>query len=189
MPMARRRPSADAVLNTRTIAPAPRFDLIPEGLRLAVRRRGREIVGALLILAVLTSFLALGSWRVTDPSLSNATHAPVANLLGAPGAVVADLLVQLFGLASLAVLLPPLYCGWRLVTHRPFTHERMRVTFWILGVLGTTAFLSALPQPQSWPGLTGLGGALGDLFPRAMGVIRGLPWAPSTTSSPARPGC
>ncbi|MDI4666699.1 DNA translocase FtsK 4TM domain-containing protein [Xanthobacter autotrophicus] len=152
---------------------APRFDLIPESVRLAVRRRGREIVGTSLIIATLTAFLALGTWSASDPSLSNATHAPVTNLLGWPGAVVADLLVQLFGLAALAVLLPPLYYGWRLVTHRPFSRERMRTTCWLIGVLGATAFLGALPRPDSWPGLTGIGGALGDLFPRALGVVRG----------------
>ncbi|MEP9354547.1 DNA translocase FtsK 4TM domain-containing protein [Xanthobacter sp. KR7-65] len=176
MPMARRRPQADAVLHTRLQPQAhhvPRLDIIPESLRLAVRRRGREIVGSGLIVATLTSFVALGTWSATDPSLSNATDTPVANLLGWPGAVVADLLVQLFGLAALAVLLPPLYAGWRLVTHRPFIRERMRITAWLLGVLGTTAFLGALPQPEHWPGLTGLGGALGDLFPRAFGVMRG----------------
>ncbi|WP_394030900.1 DNA translocase FtsK [Xanthobacter autotrophicus] len=174
MPRARSRSStADAVLNTRMPPAAPRFDLIPEGVRLAVRRRGREIVGTSLIIATLTSFVALGSWSASDPSLSNATHAPVTNLLGWPGAVVADLLVQLFGLAALAVLLPPLYYGWRLVTHRPFSRERMRTTCWLIGVLGMTAFLGALPRPDTWPGLTGMGGALGDLFPRALGVVRG----------------
>ncbi|MFS8036259.1 DNA translocase FtsK [Xanthobacter sp. AM11] len=177
MPKARRRPAADAVLHTAMPAPAPRLDLIPEGIKLAVRRRGREIVGAALLVASLTAFLALGSWSASDPSLSNATHAEVANLLGRPGAVVADLLVQLFGLAALAVVLPPFYCGWRLLTHRPFSRERMRTVMWIFGVLGATAFLGAMPPPQGWPGLTGLGGALGDLFPRAAGALRGA--APS----------
>ncbi|MFG1347563.1 DNA translocase FtsK 4TM domain-containing protein [Xanthobacter autotrophicus DSM 431] len=149
-----------------------RFDLIPEGIRLAVRRRGREITGTLVIIGVLAAFVALGSWHATDPSLSNSTSAQVQNLLGRPGAVVADLLVQLFGLAALAVLLPLLYYGWRLVTHRPFARERMRFCFWIVGVLGATAFLAAVPAPVAWPGLTGLGGALGDLFPRALGVMR-----------------
>ncbi|WP_431192957.1 DNA translocase FtsK [Xanthobacter aminoxidans] len=180
MPMARRRPkaaaSADAVINSRMDAPhhhMPRLELIPESIRLVVRRRGREIVGTGLILATLISFVALGTWSAADPSLSNATHAPVTNLLGRPGAIIADLLIQLFGLAALAVLLPPLYAGWRLVTHRPFARERLRITCWLIGVLGTTAFLGAIPQPDHWPGLTGLGGALGDLFPRAFGVMRG----------------
>ncbi|MFG1299572.1 DNA translocase FtsK 4TM domain-containing protein [Xanthobacter sp. V3C-3] len=152
---------------------APRLDIIPESVRLAVRRRGREIIGTGLVVATLTAFVALGTWSAADPSLSNATHAPVTNLLGWPGAVVADLLVQLFGLAALAVLLPPLYYGWRLMTHRPFSRESMRATAWLLGVLGCTAFLGVFPRPDFWPGLTGLGGALGDLFPRAAGAIRG----------------
>ena len=42
--------------------------------------------------------LALATWSVQDPSLSHATDAPVRNLLGHPGAIVADLLMQLLGL-------------------------------------------------------------------------------------------
>ena len=42
--------------------------------------------------------VALATWSVQDPSLSHATNAPVRNMLGTPGAVGADLLMQLFGL-------------------------------------------------------------------------------------------
>ena len=54
-----------------------------------------------------------------DPSLSHATNAPVRNVLGFPGAIVADLLMQLFGVAALAFVLPVAVWGWRLASHRP----------------------------------------------------------------------
>ena len=62
--------------------------------------------------------LALATWSVQDPSLSHATDAPVRNLLGRPGAIFADLSIQLFGLASIVLVLPIAIWGWRLLTHR-----------------------------------------------------------------------
>ena len=62
-----------------------------------------------------------------DPSLSHATNAPMRNVLGLPGAIVADLLMQLFGIAALALILPVAIWGWRLATHRALRRERIRV--------------------------------------------------------------
>ena len=71
--------------------------------------------------------LALATWSVQDPSLSHATDAPVHNLLGRPGAIAADLMMQLLGLGSLALLLPIAVWGYRLLGHRPLSRERLRV--------------------------------------------------------------
>ena len=43
------------------------------------------------------------------------------------GAIVADLLMQLFGLASIALVLPIAVWGWRLATHRALDRERLRL--------------------------------------------------------------
>ena len=77
--------------------------------------------------------VALATWSVQDPSLSHATNAPVRNLLGVPGAIVADLLMQLLGIAPLALVLPIAIWGWRLATHRPLDRERLRLALWIAG--------------------------------------------------------
>ena len=55
--------------------------------------------------------LALATWSVQDPSLSHATNKPMHNVLGMAGAVVADLLMQLFGVAALALVLPVAHLG------------------------------------------------------------------------------
>ena len=62
-----------------------------------LRRRLREVVGIALISVAMMAGLALASWSVQDPSLSHATDAPVHNLLGVPGAIAADLMMQLLG--------------------------------------------------------------------------------------------
>ena len=75
------------------------LDFISDDLRAATRRRFEEMVGLALLALALLLTLALASWSVQDPSLSHATDAQVRNLLGRPGAIIADLSIQLFGLA------------------------------------------------------------------------------------------
>ena len=89
---------------------------------------------------------ALASWSVQDPSLSHATNAPVRNLLDVPGAIVADLLMQLFGVASVVLVLPIAVWGWRLATHRALDRERLRLLAWIAGVLLAASFAACLPR-------------------------------------------
>src|SRR5437879_456269 len=96
---------------------------LPEDLSLALRRRLREIGGIALIAAGAMGAVALATWSVKDPSLSHATGAPVHNLLGTWGAITADLLMQLFGLAAIAIVLPVALWGWRLFTHRRLDRE------------------------------------------------------------------
>src|SRR6202042_3885774 len=89
--------------------------------------------------------LALAPWSVRDPSLSHATDAPVHNLLGMPGAIAADLLMQLLGLGSLALLLPIAIWGYRLLGHRPLSREKLRMLLWLFGAGLAAAFASCLP--------------------------------------------
>src|SRR4029450_9403066 len=122
------------------------LNFLPDSVREAPRRRLPEFGGfGLIVLATLLA-LALATWSVQDPSLSHATNAPVRNLLGAPGAIVADLLMQVLGVAALAFILPIAIWGWRLITHRPMQRERVRLLFWVLGVLLTAGCAAAVPR-------------------------------------------
>jgi S-DNA-T family DNA segregation ATPase FtsK/SpoIIIE len=131
-----------------------------------LRRRLREAGGIALVSLAMLAALALATWSVADPSLSHATDAPVRNLLGMPGAIVADLLMQLFGLGSLALLLPIAVWGYRLLGHRPLDHERLRVVVWLLATVLSAAFASCLPRSSHWPLPSGLGGVIGDALLR-----------------------
>ncbi len=141
-------------------------DFLPEDVRGAIHRRIREIGGIGLLALAAAAGTALASWSAQDPSLSHATAAPVRNLLGVPGAVAADLLMQLIGLASIALVLPIAVWGWRLLTHRSLDRERLRFILWIFGALAATAFASSLPATRAWPLPTGLGGVIGDALLR-----------------------
>jgi DNA segregation ATPase FtsK/SpoIIIE, S-DNA-T family len=131
-----------------------------------VRRRVTELCGIVLISLAVMAALALASWSVADPSLSHATDAPVRNWVGWPGAVAADLMMQLLGLGALALILPIAIWGYRLLGHRAMGHERLRVILWPLGAVLAAAFASCLPHSTHWPLPCGLGGVIGDAILR-----------------------
>ncbi len=150
-----------------------RLTFLPEALRDALRRRLRELGGLALLLVATLLALALATWSVHDPSLSHATNAPVRNVLGVSGAIVADLLIQLLGVAALALVLPIAIWGWRLATHRPLQRERIRLAFCVLAVLLAAACTAALPRTPSWPLPVGLGGVVGDWMLRFPALLAG----------------
>src|SRR5690349_19889988 len=130
------------------------------------RRRVTELCGVVLISLAMMAALALATWSVADPSLSHATDARVHNVMGWPGAVVADLMMQLVGLGALALILPVAIWGYRLLGHRALGHERIRVMLCPLGAVLAAAFASCLPRSTHWPLPCGLGGAIGDAILR-----------------------
>src|SRR5262245_47831632 len=111
-----------------------------DSLREALRRRVRELVGMVLIVLAMLFAAALASWSAQDPSFSHATNAPVHNLLGWPGAATADLLMQLFGIGAVVLVLPIAVWAWRLITHRAFHRERLRLLAWLAAVLMASSF-------------------------------------------------
>src|ERR1700748_3621345 len=125
--------------------------ILSDDFRDAIQRRPRELGGFALRGGVATAAAPLATWSIKDPSLSHATSAHVRNLLGVPGAIAADLLMQLVGVGALALILPVAVWGWRLTTHRPVDRERQRLILWSAGVLAATAFASCLPTGAAWP--------------------------------------
>jgi DNA segregation ATPase FtsK/SpoIIIE, S-DNA-T family len=147
--------------------------MLSDQLQEAIRRRLRECAGLSLIALALGAALMLATWSVKDPSLSHATASHPRNFLGMPGAIVADLLMQLIGVAAVAVFLPLAMWGWRLIGHRPIGREGLRAGAWFLGVLLAAAFASCLPRTGAWPLPTGLGGVVGDALLRLPGAFAG----------------
>src|SRR6476619_7519956 len=123
-------------------------DMVSDDLRAALRRRAREIVGLMVLGVSGVAALALATWSVQDPSFSHATNAPVRNVLGIVGAASADLMMQILGLATVALLIPLAAWGWRLLTHRPLERPRARLIFWAAGTVAAAGFASCLaPSP------------------------------------------
>ncbi len=115
--------------------------------------------GLLLILAAFAALLAVLSYSSDDASLNNATLRPVNNLLGPYGAVAADLLLQIFGIAALAFLAPLFVWGTRALMGRHLKYAMWRLVAWPLGTFTVAAGLGILPQPANLP--AGAGGMIG----------------------------
>ncbi|MHB2168334.1 DNA translocase FtsK [Alsobacter sp. R-9] len=147
------------------------FEHVSEIVRDFMWRRAAEIAGLAMLAFAGACGLALVTWSVQDPSLNHAIDGPVRNALGRPGAIVADILMQLIGVASIALIAPPALAGVRLLGGRPLVRARLRTLLWIGGTLAAAAVASALPATARWPLPTGLGGVVGDF---AFSLFRGL---------------
>jgi S-DNA-T family DNA segregation ATPase FtsK/SpoIIIE len=148
---------------------------LPASMREALVRRLRELLGLGLIALSGVTAAALMTWSVQDPSLSHATSRAIRNVAGYPGAIVADLLMQILGLGAIMLILPIAVWGWRMLTHRGFDREALRLGCWILCTVIAAGFASCWPRSGAWPLPTGLGGVVGDALVRAPAVAFGPP--------------
>src|SRR5438445_10193993 len=151
----------------------PLVSHLPASIREALARRLRELTGLGLIALSGIAAAALMTWSVQDPSLSHATSRTIRNVLGYPGAIGADLLMQILGLGSIMLILPVAVWGWRMLTHRTFDREALRLGCWILCTVIAAGFASCWPHGGAWPLPTGIGGVVGDALVRAPAVIFG----------------
>ncbi|MFL0690950.1 MAG: DNA translocase FtsK 4TM domain-containing protein [Agrobacterium tumefaciens] len=129
-------------------------------------RQIMALTGFGLFLLLVLAVAALATWNVSDPSLSYATDNPPTNILGLPGAVFTDLMMQFFGLGSLLALLPVLAWSFALIGGRRVTRVPARLGAWVAGALVAAAAVGCFPPPQTWPLPSGTGGVLGDLILR-----------------------
>ena len=148
-------------------------EYIPAEIRDFLRRRSAEFSGIALVGAACCMSLALVSWNVGDPSLNHATGGRVHNLLGLPGAIFSDMVMQFLGLAAIAALTPVAFWGWQLVTRCGLERLRVRVALWLIGTVAAAGAMAFLPPTGSWPLPIGLGGALGDAILGAARKIAG----------------
>lgn len=146
---------------------------LPPSIREGLARRMRELTGLGLIALAGVASAALMTWSVQDPSLSHATSRPIRNILGYAGAIGADLAMQILGLGAIMLVLTIAVWGWRMITHRPFDREALRLGCWILCTVIAAGFVSCFQHGGAWPLPTGLGGVVGDALVRAPAVIFG----------------
>src|SRR5689334_665348 len=137
--------------------------LLPAALR---ERLGRWLLrasgfGVLVVCTVCG--LALLSWSPADPSLSHLTNGNARNLLGAQGAILADILMQLLGLTAVVLILPPLIWALSLTSGQILPGWRGKLALAPLAIVGLAGAISALPTSPSWSLHHGNGGMVGDL--------------------------
>ncbi|MCI4679467.1 DNA translocase FtsK 4TM domain-containing protein, partial [Rhodoblastus acidophilus] len=137
-------------------------EILPESAREFALRRLQEFVGLAVMALTVALGVALATWSISDPSLNHATNAAVHNLLGAKGAIVADLVMQMLGVSAIVLLAPLGMFGWRVFSHRGVGGIARFLVYWFVGVFSAAAVASLLPMTDRWPLPTGLGGVIGD---------------------------
>nr|WP_321442885.1 DNA translocase FtsK [uncultured Cohaesibacter sp.] len=133
-------------------------------LRHALRRNTYAATGLLGLILLVAIAASLVTWHVGDPSLSNATEHSPRNVMGLGGAILSDLLVQAFGLATAFLLIPPTLWFVRLVRLKPMGLSRNKIMAWFGGLGLLSIAFSTIPAPSGWPLPLSLGGMIGDSF-------------------------
>jgi S-DNA-T family DNA segregation ATPase FtsK/SpoIIIE len=126
-----------------------------------IRRDGLLGVG---VLSGSVISLAAITFNARDPSWNVSGAKEATNWLGQPGAILADFVLQMFGIAIIPALLALIAFCVLAILKGPGGVVRIRLRTWLsaLGVLLFAAAASGLPQAQGWPMRTGLGGLIGD---------------------------
>jgi S-DNA-T family DNA segregation ATPase FtsK/SpoIIIE len=137
---------------------------VPAAVRRFLRNRLFECAGAGVFAVLIAVGMALATWSVDDPSLNHAVDAAPKNLLGFPGAVIADELMQLLGLGVLLLIAIPMAWAVRLVGHERVPRPFRAALAWIAAAFCASGAFAAIPAPASWSLATGLGGNAGDIL-------------------------
>jgi len=136
----------------------------PPELKKFLRRRLIESRGLLFAVLSLVAMVAVLSYDPADPSWNRAGPGPVNNLLGEPGAVFADLMLQLAGPVILFGCVIALCHSIRIMAHRTTRWRRFRALTTVAGLAGAAFTLGALSgelalSPETLGGVIGAAGA------------------------------
>ena len=137
---------------------------LPAGAIEGLKRRCIEAGGAAVVAGAAVLFAAVATYAPSDPSYNVATELHARNLIGIWGAHVADVLIQLFGLAG---ILPSLLLGaWgvQMLRSKAPTMLWFRSLIFIASWFAASVWLNALPVPDGWPLRAGMGGVSGMLI-------------------------
>lgn len=129
-----------------------------------LRRNLAGAVGLFMIATAAAAAAALATWSIHDPSLNFAASGSTQNALGVPGAIGSDLMMQFFGLGSLAFFLIVAVWGWRLLFDQKLPRLKRRLGCAALALIFAAGATSALPVTNNWPLPMGLGGVVGDIM-------------------------
>jgi S-DNA-T family DNA segregation ATPase FtsK/SpoIIIE len=111
-------------------------------------QRSAEFGGLLLGLFGLAILVALATYDPRDPSLNTATTRHVGNLAGPGGAVLADILLQGFGVVSVLPGIAMLTWSWRIASHRGLGSFVGRMAALLVAMPMLAAAVTAIPVPQ-----------------------------------------
>ena len=147
--------------------------ILPVGTAAFFGRRLSEAAGLALIAGAGLVAMAIVTYAPGDISLNTAAPAGARNALGPYGSLLADVLVQGYGIASFLPVLALAAWGWRLLRKRANPRPWLRLILLMAAVSLLAAGASVLTTPERWPLHTGLGGAVGALAFDGLAALAG----------------
>jgi S-DNA-T family DNA segregation ATPase FtsK/SpoIIIE len=138
-------------------------------VRALMSQRSAEFGGLLLGLLGLAILVALASYDPRDPSLNTATTRHVSNLAGPLGAMLADMLLQGFGIMGALPGIAMLTWCWRIASRRGLGSFGGRIAALLAAMPLLAAAVSVVPvlHATPWPVMAGLGGSIGQILANA----------------------
>jgi S-DNA-T family DNA segregation ATPase FtsK/SpoIIIE len=138
--------------------------LVSPAIRALIGRRLGELSGIALALTGIALLVALATYNPRDPSLNTATSQHATNMGGPAGAVLADFLLQGFGLAGVlpGIALPT--WGWLIASPRGFGSAWLRILPLILALPAWSVAFATVSGGAAWPTSAGPGGAAGHVL-------------------------
>ncbi|MDP3962074.1 MAG: DNA translocase FtsK 4TM domain-containing protein [Pseudorhodobacter sp.] len=148
-----------------------REPLLDQTTQMMLERRGRELLGVVLVALALAVAALLGSYSPQDPGWMVATDAPVQNLLGRAGAAMASTLMIIAGLGAWGIAVVLGAWGLRYMLHRGEDRALGRAVFAVIAVALASVFAATHVPGADWPHSFGLGGLFGDTV---LGAVLGV---------------
>ncbi|QFS84478.1 DNA translocase FtsK [Roseivivax sp. THAF40] len=145
-----------------------REPLFDSDMQAAIEKRGKELMGILLVAVGLMTAAMVGSYAPSDPSWIAATDAPVQNWMGKLGAAVAAPLYMIVGRGSWAIAAVLVVWGLRMILHRGEERAMGRVIFAPIWIALLSIFAAGQVPGPDWTHSFGMGGLFGDM---AMGSV------------------
>ncbi len=141
-----------------------RHTFLPSGITAFLKRRVAQFTGFFMVCLGLALAAVLLTHHSSDPSWNLAIEGPVKNILAFPGAVLADVMLQTFGVAAAFWIVALMGWGIRSMVALPLRWAFFRVIALICAVLLATAVAAQWTAPKAWLLPNSLGGAFGDIL-------------------------
>jgi len=130
-------------------------------------RRLNEVTGFVILSTGLVLLLSLVSYHAQDPSWDTAAQSRPLNLVGFPGAYLADVFLQTFGAVAFLFALLLFLLSWRWIRSEPVAAGGSKIVGAVLLTLSAAAALSFLPF-RIYGSTVRLGGSLGLVLAHAL---------------------
>ncbi|MES2845497.1 MAG: DNA translocase FtsK 4TM domain-containing protein [Pseudomonadota bacterium] len=151
-----------------------RDPLLDQNMQAMLERRGRELLGLVLLAVAFGFALMLWTYSPNDPGWMVATDEPAQNALGRFGAAMASTLIIIGGMGAWGIAIVTGAWGLRFVLHRGAERALGRVVFAVIAVALGSVYAATLVPGTDWPHSFGLGGLFGDTVLGALlGIVPG----------------